>query len=174
MTITISCLLNMPKIKIVFFRLLTNCSTVRRTLHYLQVNQTFLLLMIFQLSINEIENILDTFSVNMNSDTLYTSGNGLIPKQQLTRLEPATEEEIHEILSKSPSKSCELDSIPTVLLKKYFYAIVPTLIRIINSSLDTGIVPDSFKVAHVRLLLKKPSLDKNVFKNYGQTSLKLD
>ncbi len=120
--------------------------------------------------INKIKNICDNFPNNVNIDTLKTSGNISLPKHKFTCFEPATEEEIHEILSQSPSKSCELDPIPTSLLKKCSHAIVPPLTRIINTSLDTGIVPNSFKVAHVRPLLKKPSLDKNVFKNYRPVS----
>ena len=40
------------------------------------------------------------------------------PLQQLTTLAAATEDEISKILSDSPTKSCELDPIPTFLLKK--------------------------------------------------------
>ena len=40
------------------------------------------------------------------------------------------------------------------------------LLSIVNRSLSSGCFPDSQKVAHVKPLLKKPNLDKDVFKNY--------
>ena len=36
--------------------------------------------------------------------------------QPLTKLAPATQDEVHDIIIKSPSKSCELDPLPTYLL----------------------------------------------------------
>ena len=42
--------------------------------------------------------------------------------------------------------------------------------RISNTSLTTGIVPRDLKTATVKLLLKKPSLDKNLLKNYRPIS----
>ena len=39
-----------------------------------------------------------------------------------------------------------------------------------NSSLQSGVVPDSMKSAAVTLLLKKPSLDINILKNYRPVS----
>ena len=41
---------------------------------------------------------------------------------------------------------------------------------IINLSLRSGVVPDSFKLAHVRPLLKKPGLDTEDMKNYRPVS----
>ena len=70
------------------------------------------------------------------------------PIHQLSSLRSATEDEIYDILSKSPPKSCELDPIPTLLLKKCANALVPIITKIINISMETGVVPDSFKVAH--------------------------
>ena len=92
------------------------------------------------------------------------------PIHQLSSLRSATEDEIYDILSKSPPKSCELDPIPTSLLKKCANAIVPIITKIINICMETGVVPDSFKVAHVRPLLKKLSLDHNILKNYRPVS----
>ena len=41
---------------------------------------------------------------------------------------------------------------------------------IINASLEQGKCPNFFKQAHVTPILKKPSLDKEVFKNYRPVS----
>ena len=47
---------------------------------------------------------------------------------------------------------------------------MPTLLKIINTSLATSTVPKSFKQASISPLLKKPSLDRNVLKNYRPVS----
>lgn len=78
--------------------------------------------------------------------------------------------EIYKIVSKSPSTSCALDPLPTWLLKKCTSSLLPQITNIINCSLATGSVPDDFKVALVTPLLKKSSLDAEVFKNYRPIS----
>ncbi|XP_077979629.1 uncharacterized protein LOC144434971 [Glandiceps talaboti] len=77
---------------------------------------------------------------------------------------------VHKIITKSLSKSCSIDPIPTSLFKKCITELVPILTEIINSSLQQGIVPDSFKSAVVTPLLKKSSLDCINLKNYGPVS----
>ena len=66
-----------------------------------------------------------------------------------------------ELILKTASKSCKLDPIPTSLTKQYLDALVPVITKIIYTSLTTGIVPDCFKSAIVKPLLKKPGLDVN-------------
>ena len=61
---------------------------------------------------------------------------------------------------------CELDSIPTFLLKLCFDELGPTIINIINFSLSEGIFPSSFKQAIVHPLLKKPSLPDDDLTNF--------
>ena len=92
------------------------------------------------------------------------------PALQLNNFEPVTHKEIFQIISDSPSKSCELDSIPTKLFKKCLNELLPIITEIINYSLRTGIVPDKFKTAIVKPLIKKPSLDPNCLKNYRPVS----
>ena len=70
----------------------------------------------------------------------------------------------------TPAKSCELDPIPTTLLYDNPDILLPTITNIINISLTTGIVPRDLKTAIVKPLLKKPSLDKNLLKNYHPIS----
>ena len=47
---------------------------------------------------------------------------------------------------------------------------MPIITNIINTSLNTGIVPCGLKTSIVKPLLKKPSLDKNLLKNYHPIS----
>ena len=63
------------------------------------------------------------------------------------------------MVSTSESKTCELDPIPTGLLKQCAPELTPVITAIINESLSTGVIPDSFQMSVVSSLLKKPSLD---------------
>ena len=56
------------------------------------------------------------------------------------------------------SKSCELDPIPTTLLKKLLPWIINIITYIINESITKGIFPMEWKIAIIRLLLKKLGL----------------
>ena len=72
---------------------------------------------------------------------------------------PVTISEVSRIVMKSSTKACALDPMPTWLLKELLPIIAPLMTDFINSSLQSGIVPDSMKSAAVTPLLKKPSLD---------------
>ena len=83
---------------------------------------------------------------------------------------PVSEGEVQKAIKISPDKSCELDPIPTWLLKSCLPELLPLVTKIINMSLETGYVPQSFKNSLIRPLLKKPDLDQNTLKNYRPIS----
>ena len=56
------------------------------------------------------------------------------------------------------------------LLKDTLDEVAPLIQFIVNASLQSGIVPDSMKRALVTMLLKKPSLDQQLYKNYRPVS----
>ena len=68
------------------------------------------------------------------------------------------------------SKSCDLDPIPTNILKALLDNLIKPLTTIINLSLESGTFPLSFKEAHVTPLLKKSNLSVNKLKNYRPVS----
>ncbi len=70
-----------------------------------------------------------------------------------------TEEEVSELIGKSPTKSCALDPLPTWLLKKCSGELVPVITQIINLSLSEGTFPENFKHALVIPLLKNLLLE---------------
>ena len=88
----------------------------------------------------------------------------------LVAFTPASEAEVTRLILSSPTKSCDLDPIPTCLLKACIDTLIVPITQIINLSLTSGTVPANFKEAHVKPLLKKPSLDKNNMKNYRPIS----
>ena len=64
--------------------------------------------------------------------------------------------EIVAMLKKVPPKHCDLDQIPTWLVKKAAVVLAPVLCQMCNASLSSGTLPESQKHAIVRPLLKKP------------------
>ncbi len=85
---------------------------------------------------------------------------------------PATEEEVLNVIKRSPNKSSILDPIPTWLLKEKenIKCLLPVFTEIINSSLSTGTFPSAARCAIIRPILKKASLDKNHLNNYRPVS----
>jgi len=88
----------------------------------------------------------------------------------LSVLKPATEEEVKKIIMSSSATTCASDPIPTSLLKSSIDILLPTITHIINRSLAEAEVPDSFKMAIIIPLLKKETLDPELFKHYRPIS----
>ncbi len=84
---------------------------------------------------------------------------------------PLTEAEVSKLLLSSHPTTCPLDPIPSHLLQAISPALLPALTHIINTSLLTGIFPTAFKQARVTPLLKKPTLNTSLLKNYRPVSL---
>ena len=82
----------------------------------------------------------------------------------------ATEAEIWNIIKLSPVKSCELDPLPTWLLKECKDELVPLITDIVNMSLRESMISKSLKTAHIRPLLKKTGLDSDILKKYRPVS----
>ena len=83
---------------------------------------------------------------------------------------PVSEDLIRKLINDAPPKCCALDPILNALLKTRYENLVPVITKIVNYSLLSGSVPQCFKQALVRPLLKKPSLDWNILKNYRPVS----
>ena len=71
----------------------------------------------------------------------------------LVSFEPATVDEVRKIIMSSPNKSCDLDPLPTVLLKACLDTLLKPITDIINASLCSGLFPDDFKHARFNPLL---------------------
>ena len=88
----------------------------------------------------------------------------------LESFENVSSDELSKIISASSSASCELDPIPTCLLKQCLPEILPFLTEIVNLSIKNATVSSSLKKAIVRPLLKKATLDPDILKNYRPIS----
>lgn len=80
------------------------------------------------------------------------------------------ETEIVSIIMSSNASTCLLDPIPTHLFKDILPLISEAILKIINTSLENGYVPQSFKFAAIKPLLKKPNLDPDILANYRPIS----
>ena len=87
-----------------------------------------------------------------------------------TSFQPVTAADLKEIIGKSPIKTCELDPLPAFLLVHCRDTLLPYLSSVINNSLLSGSFPSVCKSAIVRPLLKKPTLDPELLKNYRPVS----
>ncbi len=84
---------------------------------------------------------------------------------QLSEFKSLTEAEVKKIILKSPNKYCELDPIPTNLLRECIDEILPLFTKIINLSLQLSDMPTSLKKAIIKPMLKKLGLQL-INKNY--------
>ena len=75
-----------------------------------------------------------------------------------------------KLIRSSPSKSWDLDRCPTQIVKDSADILAGSITMVINLSLAEGKLPDTFKIAHVTPLLKKPSLDRNELSNFRPVS----
>ena len=89
---------------------------------------------------------------------------------KLTVFTQATQDEIGKIISKSPTKSCLLDPLPTFLTKECIDILLPSITKLVNCSLWEGLLPAAFKKAVVTPLIKKASLPVEDLKNYRSVS----
>ena len=77
-----------------------------------------------------------------------------------------TDTNLSKLINGMPAKSCQLDPIPTKILKLVSSATLPVIASIVNGSLSTGEFPNILKRGIIKPLLKKPSLDPNMMSHY--------
>ena len=94
----------------------------------------------------------------MNNYTLYSP----IEKStigKLSKFRPLSTDEIRKLVGKMQIKLCELDNLPTHILKDHMDSFIPILTKIVNLSLESGVFSEDWKTAILRPLLKKSGLD---------------
>ena len=106
---------------------------------------------------------------------LNAPANLLIPQSpsytgsHLTKFNQLTHADVKKLIMSSKTTSCDLDPIPTSLLKDHITILTPIITKMINLSLQTGEFPTEWKLAFVKPLLKKPGLA-TTLKNYRPIS----
>ena len=92
------------------------------------------------------------------------------PEVQLSCFEPATEDEVQELIQSSKSKSCSLDVAPAFLIKECLDEFVPIITNMINLSLTSSTIPSALKSAIITPILKKPTADPDELNNFRPIS----
>ena len=116
--------------------------------------------------INKISVICSSFSSDSHSRVL----NPTDTRKILQNLSCVSADEVRHLVPPAQCKSSDLDPIPTSPVKDCIDILITPITSIINLSLIEGSFASHFKSAHVSLLLKKPSLDKDSMKNYRPVS----
>ena len=101
--------------------------------------------------ISNIDDIIREESIVENID--YSTDNHSSPIFNSFKLK--TPDEVKCIINKSPNKSCTLDPLPTHILKQCLDILIHPITKIINSSLQSGLFPSSWKSGIVTPVLKK-------------------
>ena len=90
----------------------------------------------------------------MNNYTLYSPiENSKIVK--LSKFRPLSTDEIRKLVGKMQIKSCELDYLPTHILKDNIDSFILIHTKNVNLSLESGVFSEDWKTAILRPLLKE-------------------
>ena len=93
-----------------------------------------------------------------------------LANQLLSEFKLVNEEVVSSFVNHLCSKSCTLDPIPSSVFKRCRHYLLPVITRVVNLSLTSGQVPDRFKVAMLKPLLKKSGADHELFSNFRPVS----
>ena len=96
--------------------------------------------------------------VGLNTSTVKAETNyiedGYETEHRFNTFQTINDDEVLRIINKSATKSCELDAMPTPLLKQLKDIVLPSIMSIVNASLQSSTMPANMKSALVHLLLK--------------------
>ena len=127
----------------------------------------------FSDKITKIRKDLDKVDGSLN-DAQVTSCNvgsdGCLAYQLLSEFILVNEEVVSSFMNHLCSKSCTLHQIPSSVFKRCRHYLLPVITRVVNFSLTSGQVPDRFKVAMLKPLLKKSGADRELFSNFRPVS----
>ncbi|KAM7366739.1 hypothetical protein PAMP_014689 [Pampus punctatissimus] len=118
---------------------------------------------------DKIHHLLPSTGADLNSD-IASLEIVIKPDIYLDCFSPINLQQMTSIISSSKPSTCLLDPIPTSLLKDVLPLVSPSFLNMINLSLLSGYVPQSFKIAVIKPLLKKTTLDQEILANYRPIS----
>ncbi len=117
--------------------------------------------------ITMIHDVIDLHGEIKTNRSQYSAQGGPSPSTILLNdFMPSSTAEVKKVIMSSPTSSCELDQIPTGLLKEHVDIFAPYIAEIVNKSLHSATFPACMQHALVKPLLKKPRLDKHDLASY--------
>lgn len=122
--------------------------------------------------INKIANIRDKLDQETEKAPLSVPINPpVFSGRKLAKFTPVSNTEMLKIIKESSNATCANDPLPTKTLKSCLLdTLLPVITEIVNLSLLSGTFPEPYKIAHVKPLLKKISLNPDVLKNFRPVS----
>ena len=104
------------------------------------------------------------------SDPPHINNNRLKENVSFKQFYPMLHEDITKLINNMPDKFCALDRIPTWLLKQCLPELSNIICFIVNSSLSSGVFPDTLKSAILMPTLKGNDLDRDILRSYRPVS----
>ncbi len=92
------------------------------------------------------------------------------PEEQFHSFSSIGNEELYKLVKSYKPTNCMLDTVPSKLLKEVLPEVIDPLLNIINSSLSSGYVKKTFKLAVIKPLIEKTQLDPKELINYRPIS----
>ena len=112
-------------------------------------------------------NKVDSIRKQLDGSPLFVSPKSNIPP--FTSFGQVDINTVERLIKNAKPTTCDLDPIPSSLIKQYIDILAPVICKIINTSLSTGEFASPWKTAIVKPLLKKPNLE-HIKKNYRPVS----
>ena len=119
----------------------------------------------------KIQNIRKTFQSNFN--TVNSPPSTRKVDNPFCFFEPITCEELLKVINELANKQSVSDVLPCHLFKEIAPELIPSLVKIINSSLRLGKFPSALKIGIVTPIIKSLSLDHNLLNNYRPVTILL-
>ena len=123
-----------------------------------------------KINIVQIRNDLDGTLSDNQATLCNPESESCLAGQLLNEFKLVNEEVVSGFVNHLCSKSCTLDPIPSAVFKRCRHCLLPVITSIVNLSLTSGQVPDRFKVAMLKPLLKTYGADHELFSNFRPVS----
>ena len=111
-----------------------------------------------------IKHELDTLSIT-DAPVLLLIDDAIITCE-LSEFFPTSEDELSGLVKKIAAESCSLDPVTASLLRYCIDDLLPIIKGVVNLSFNSASMPSFVKNAVLSPLLKKPSLDFEIFSNF--------
>ena len=121
---------------------------------------------LFVTKIKSIREELDSIETDVTASDYFSSYS---PKKEFSNFEILSEEQVRELIIKSPYKQCIADPLPTWITKECLDVLLPFITHIINLSLQSGFFAGEWKEAFIMPLLKRVRFD-IIFPNFRPVS----
>jgi hypothetical protein len=120
--------------------------------------------------VNKVETIRNKVSAGLpltnKSNQTSCAGSSTMTGGRMGGFTNLTPKDVKDIIMKFASKSSILDSLPSWLVKENLPTLLPVITDIVNTSLSSGIFPNSLKRSVIRPVIKKSNMDRNSLKSY--------